>query len=66
MRTSINLRAIAAAILFSAGLFFSQATAAQARELPSTLAMPVNTIVTHETPISAIREISDKGDMSST
>lgn len=58
MRTSINLRAIAAAILFSAGLFFSQATAAQARELPSTLAMPVNTIVTHDESQSPANQLA--------
>ncbi len=58
MRTSINLRAIAAAILFSAGLFFSQATAAQARELPSTLAMPVNTIVTHDESQSLANQLA--------
>ena len=48
MRTNFHPRTIAAVILLSAGLFFTHATAAYASGLPSTLAKPINTIVTYD------------------
>lgn len=48
MKTRFNPLTLIAGALFAAGLLFSRATLAYAEELPSTLAKPINTIVTYD------------------